>query len=92
MVAKGYSQVEGVDYDQNYSHTLRFESIRQTVALRTSKGMEMRQMDVTTTFLYALIEVEVYMEQTDETVQPRGEGKRMRLLKCLYGLKEAPRQ
>ena len=38
VVAKGFSQVEGVDYDQNFSPTVRFESIRQMVALGTSKG------------------------------------------------------
>ena len=53
VVAKGFSQVEGVDYDQTFSSTVRFESIRQMVALGTSKSMEMHQMDVTTAFLYA---------------------------------------
>ena len=46
MVAKGYSQVEGVDYDRTFSPTVRFESIRQMVALGGSKGLEMHQMDV----------------------------------------------
>ena len=41
VVAKGYSQVEGVDYDQTFSPTVRFESIRQMVALGASKGMQM---------------------------------------------------
>ena len=62
VVAKGYSQVEEVVYDQIFSPTVRFESIRQMVALGTSKGMSMHQMDVTTGFLYAPLEEEVYME------------------------------
>ena len=39
VVAKGFSQVEGVDYDQTFSPTVRFESISQMVALGTSRGM-----------------------------------------------------
>ena len=41
VVAKGYSQVEGVDYDQTFSPTVRLESIRQMIALGASKGLEM---------------------------------------------------
>ena len=59
VVAKGFSEVEGIDYDQTFSPTMRFESIRQQVALGTSKGMKMHQMDVTTAFLYAPLEEEV---------------------------------
>ena len=92
VVAKGFSQVEGVDYDQTFTPTVRFESIRQLVALGTSKSMEMHQMDVTTTFLYAPLEEEVFMEQPEGTVKKGDEGKFMRLLKCLYGLKQSPRQ
>ena len=92
VVAKGYSQVEGMDYDQTFSPTVRFESIRQLVALGASDGMEMHQMDVTTSFLYAPQAEEVFMEQPEETIEPRNEGKVMLLLKCLYGLKQSPRQ
>ena len=91
-MAKGYSQVEGVDYDQTFSPTVKFESIRQMVALGASKGMQMHQMDVTTAFLYAPLDEEVYMEQPEGTVVSGEEGKVMRLLKCLYGLKQSPRQ
>lgn len=56
VVTKGYDQMEGLDYDQSFSPTIRFESIKQIVALETSKGMEMHQMGVTTLFLYALLE------------------------------------
>ena len=45
-----------------------------------------------TAFLYAPLEEEVYMEQPEGTVEEGDEGKVMRLLKCLYGLKQSPRQ
>ena len=52
----------------------------------------MHQVDVTTAFLYAPLEEEVYMEQPEGTVKEGDQGKVMRLLKCLYGLKQSPRQ
>ena len=92
VVENGFNQVEGVDYDQTFSPTVRFESIRQLVALGASKGLQMHQMDVTTTFLYAPLEEEVFMEQPEGTILPGDEGKVMWLRKCMYGLKQAPRQ
>ena len=92
LLAKLYSQMEGVDYDQNFSPKVRFESIRQMVPLGALKGMQMHQMDVTTAFLHAPLGEEVYMEQPEGTVLPGSEGKVMRLLKCLYGLKQSSRQ
>ena len=83
VVAKGYSQVEGMV-------TIKFESIRQMVVLGASKGLEMHQIDVTTAFLYAPLDEEVYMQQPEGTVQPGEEGKVVRMLKCLYGLKQSP--
>ena len=84
--------MEGVGYDQTFNPTVKFESIRQMVALGASKGLEMHQMDVTTAFLYAPLDEEVYMQQPEGTVKPGEEGKVMRLLNCLYGLKQSPRQ
>ena len=51
VVAKEFGQVEGVNYNQNFSPTVRFESIKQLAALGASKQLHMHQMDVTTTFL-----------------------------------------
>ena len=91
IVAKGFSQVEGEDYDQTFSPTARFESICQLVAMGASRGLHMHQMDVTTTFLYAPLEEEVYMEASDGTCMPGEADLVWLLLKCLYGLKQAPR-
>ena len=62
VMAKGCSQVEGVDYDDTFSPIVKFESIRQLTALGASKGLHMHQMDVTTPFLYAPLVEEVYMK------------------------------
>lgn len=92
VAAKDLSQVEGIDYDQKFSPTVRFKTIRQMVALGKAKGMKMHQMDVTTTFLYAPLEEDIYMEQPEGTVREGDEGKLMRMLQRLYGLKQSPRQ
>ena len=90
VVAKVFSQEEGVDYDQTFSPTVRFESIRQLILLGASKGLHMHQMDVTTAFLYAPLVEEVYMEMPKSTCHEGEEGMVMLLLRCLYGLKQAP--
>ena len=91
VVAKGFSNVEGEDYDQTFSPTFRFESIRELVVLGASKGIHMHQMDVTTTFLDVVFEEEIYMEQPEGTCEPTNEGLVWLLLRCLYGLKQSPR-
>ena len=60
------------------------------VALGFSKGLERHQMDVTTSFLYAPLGEEVYVEEPKGTTESGNDGKMMRLLECLYGLKKAP--
>lgn len=91
VVAKGYNQVEGESYFQIFSPTVRFESVRQLAAVGASRGLRMHQMDVTTAFLYAPLMEEVYMERPEGTAE-EGDHRVMRLLKCLYGLKQSPRE
>ena len=91
VVAKGFRKVEGVDYEETFAPTVRFESVRALVAMAAGGGLELDQMDVTTTFLYAELEEETYVE-IPEGVAQVGEGDRVwRLWKCLYGLKQSPR-
>ena len=51
IVARGFTQQEGIDYQETYSPTVRMESIRMMVAAAASEGMQLEQMDVTTAFL-----------------------------------------
>ena len=91
IVAKGFTQREGIDYEETFSPTVRFESVRLMVAAAASDGMHTHQMDVTTAFLYASLEEEVYMELM-EGMDGYGEpGKVARLHKAIYGLKQASR-
>ena len=53
IVAKGFTQREGIDYEETFSPTVRFESIRLLVAAAAADGLHTQQMDITTAFLYA---------------------------------------
>ena len=87
VVGKGCRQMEGVDYDETFAPTGRFESVRAPVALAASIGWELDQMDVATAFLYAKLEEDNFVD-IPEGVVPVGEGDRVwKLRKCLYGLK-----
>ena len=62
IVAKGFTQREGIDYDETFSLIVKFESVRLMVAVAVAAGMYTHQMDVTTAFLHASLDEEVYME------------------------------
>jgi hypothetical protein len=63
LVAKGYSQVEGLDFDETYAPVARLESIRILLAYATYHGFKLYQMDVKSAFLNGPVKEEVYVEQ-----------------------------
>jgi hypothetical protein len=63
FVAKGFSQREGVDYEETFAPVARYSSIRAIISLATKKGWSVHQMDVKTAFLNGVVEEEVYVEQ-----------------------------
>ena len=91
LVARGLMRAEGIDYTETYSPTVRFESIRLMLAAIASEWMHMEQLDVTTTFLYANLEEEVYLEILEGMFDEELPGKVVRLFKALYGPKQSPR-
>jgi hypothetical protein len=62
FVARGFSQVEGVEYDETFASVARYTSIREVISIATEMGWKIHQMDVKTTFLNGIIEEEVYIE------------------------------
>jgi hypothetical protein len=62
-VARGFSQVEGIDYDETFTPVARYTSIRNIMTIAAEMGWKIHHMDVKTTFLNGLIEEEVYNEQ-----------------------------
>jgi hypothetical protein len=62
FVARGFSQVEGVDYDETFVPVAQYTSIRVVISIAVEMGWKIHQMDVKTTFLNGLIKEEVYIE------------------------------
>ncbi|KAL0433079.1 UNVERIFIED_CONTAM: Retrovirus-related Pol polyprotein from transposon TNT 1-94 [Sesamum latifolium] len=92
LIAKGYSQQKGIDYDGIFSPVVRHTSIRVVLALVASWDLHLEQMDVKTAFLHGDLEEQIYMEQPDGFTQPGHEHLVCKLKKSLYGLKQSPRQ
>nr|GFB13440.1 copia protein [Tanacetum cinerariifolium] len=91
LVAKGYAQKEGVDFEESFAPVSRLEAVRLFIAYATHKSFTICHMDVKTTFLYGPLKEEVYVNQPDGFVDPYHPDKVYRLKKALYGLKQAPR-
>nr|GEY37502.1 hypothetical protein [Tanacetum cinerariifolium] len=91
LVAKGYAQKEGVDFEESFAPVARLEAVRLFIAYATHKSFTVYQMDVKTTFLYGPLKEEVYVNQPDGFVDPYHPDKFYRLEKTLYGLKQAPK-
>ena len=90
QVAKGFSQIEGVDFTDVFSPVARHSSIRAVLSLSASLNMKMLQFDVCTAFLYGDLHEEIFMEQPDGWTD--GTDRVCSLKKGLYGLKQASRQ
>lgn len=89
LVVRGFSQQKGIDYQETYSPAVRYSSIRFLIAIAVKKQLRIRQLDAVTAFLNGEIEEEIYMLQPERFDD--GSGRVCRLLKSLYGLKQASR-
>ncbi|KAK9004472.1 hypothetical protein V6N11_002272 [Hibiscus sabdariffa] len=91
LVAKGFRQIHGVDYDETFSPVAMFKSIRIMLAVAAFHDYEIWQMDVKTAFLNGKLEEDVYMTQPEGFVTPENVGKICKLQRSIYGLKQASR-
>ncbi|GKC35463.1 retrovirus-related pol polyprotein from transposon TNT 1-94 [Tanacetum coccineum] len=91
LIAKGYNQQEGIDFEESFAPVARLEATRLLVAYAAHKSFPVYQMDVKIAFLNSPLKEEVYVNQPDEFVDPHHPNKVYRLKKALYGLKQAPR-
>ncbi|KAH9780120.1 reverse transcriptase Ty1/copia-type domain-containing protein [Citrus sinensis] len=92
LLAKGYNQQEGIDYEETFSLVVMFTSIRLILAIVAHMDLELHQMDVKTTFLNGELEEEIYMEQPDGYIINDQERKVCKLKKSIYGLKQSSKQ
>ncbi|GJV56858.1 putative ribonuclease H-like domain-containing protein [Tanacetum coccineum] len=91
LVARGYRQEEGIDFEESFAPVARLESIRIFLAFAAHMNMVVYQMDVKTAFLNGNLREEVYVSQLDGFVNTDNLNHMYKLKKALYGLKEDPR-
>nr|GEV22050.1 retrovirus-related Pol polyprotein from transposon TNT 1-94 [Tanacetum cinerariifolium] len=91
LVAKGYAQKEGVDFEESFAPVARLEVVWLFIAYATHKSFTIYQMDVKTAFLNGPLKEQVYINQPDGFIDRYHPDKVYHLKKALYGLKQAPR-
>ncbi|GJU29877.1 putative ribonuclease H-like domain-containing protein [Tanacetum coccineum] len=91
LVTQGYTQEEGIDYDEVFTPVARIKAIRLFLAYASFKDFVVYQMDVKSAFLYGKIEKEVYVCQPPGFEDPDFPDRVYKVKKALYGLHQAPR-
>jgi hypothetical protein len=90
LVAQGFSQRAGVDYSETFSPVVKLSTLRTVLAIAAKRNMHMHFADIETAFLYADFQEDIYMRQPKGAED--GTPRVMRLLKSIYGLKQASRE
>ncbi|GJY47056.1 retrotransposon protein, putative, ty1-copia subclass [Tanacetum coccineum] len=92
LVAKGYTQTPGIDYEEIFSPVADIRAIRILIAIAAFYDYEIWQIDVKTPFLNGYLSEEVYMEQPKGFVNPKYPNRVCKLKHSIYELKQASRQ
>ncbi|GJX53207.1 putative ribonuclease H-like domain-containing protein [Tanacetum coccineum] len=91
LVAQGYTQEEGIDYEEVFAPVARIEAIRLFLAYASYMGFTVYQMDVKSAFLYGTIDEEVYVMQPPGFQDSQFPDRVYKVVKAMYGLHQAPR-
>ncbi|KAM1031938.1 hypothetical protein ACFX2I_035575 [Malus domestica] len=91
LVARGFSQSYGDDYEETFSPVAKMTSVRVVISLAACQGWKLWQLDVKNAFLYGDLDKDIYMQQPAGYVSQTNPGYVCKLKKALYGLKQAPR-
>ncbi|WKA00084.1 hypothetical protein VitviT2T_018475 [Vitis vinifera] len=91
LVAQGFNQEEGIDYEETFAPVARLETIRMLLAFACFKDFVLYQMDVKSAFLNGFINEEKHVEQPPDFQSFNFPNHIFKLKKALYGLKQTPR-
>ena len=91
FVAQGFTQTFGLDFLNTYAPVVGMSTVRWLLSLACANNWKVYQMDIETAFLYAEVKEEIYVKQP-EGFQEGGPNKVLKLLKALYGLRQAPHE
>jgi hypothetical protein len=91
LVAQGYTQEEGIDYNEVFAPVAKYKSIRTILAIANQLNLEVHQMDVCSAFLNGVLEEDIFMKQPEGFVSEKFPKKVCKLKKSLYGLKQSAR-
>ncbi|KAD4177986.1 hypothetical protein E3N88_26577 [Mikania micrantha] len=91
LVARGFSQEYGVNYEETFSPVAKLTTVRVLLAVAVSKQWELIQMDVNNAFLYGELDHVIYMDKPDVFESEDHPGYVCKLKKAIYGLKQSPR-
>jgi len=92
-IAKGYAQCYGIDYDKTTAPTIRLESFCVVLHIAATLDWDIRQFDIKTAFLHGILPKDetMYMEQLQGFEEAGREDWVMKLMKSIYGMKQASR-
>ena len=90
LVAKGFNQVDGIDFSETFSLVIKLASICLVLTVAIVKGWNIRQLDVKNTFLHGSLSTPIYMQQPPRYIDPKFPTHVCQLSRALYGLKQAP--
>ncbi|SOV02267.1 uncharacterized protein UDID_19160 [Ustilago sp. UG-2017a] len=91
LVAQGYAQHQGLDYDQTFSPVVRLQTVQMLLALTQQYGLYVSQLDVSTAFLNGKIDKNIHVQIPPTFEAQENDSKCYKLKKALYGLKQAGR-
>src|ERR1700753_933370 len=95
LVAQGFTQRPGIDFDEIYAPVVRYDSLRLLLALAVQNGWKPVQLDVKAAFLYGQLDEEIYMELPHGYEDQKGQSRDThcaKLNKSIYGLRQSPRE
>ena len=89
LVARGFSQVQGIDFEQTFAPTVKFDSLRLFLAIVAVRNIDCHQVDVNNAFTESVLKEKIFIAAPEGVDCPRG--KVLRVLRSLYSLKQAAR-